>query len=103
LSPTGDAFDADLVARDGEVTHVVRGHRAGASAQRDPTYGLEVERVVWGLTGALSVRMNVAERVPEAAGEKSIETLQLVPARTQLPFSGRSGRRRPNTPGGGRA
>jgi hypothetical protein len=35
---------------------------------------------VWGLLAALSVTMNVAERVPEAVGEKVIETLQLAPA-----------------------
>ena len=35
---------------------------------------------VCGLAGALSVRMNVAERVPVAFGEKLIETLQLAPA-----------------------
>src|SRR6478672_11584530 len=34
---------------------------------------------VCGLAAALSVRMNVAERSPEAVGEKSIATLQLVP------------------------
>src|SRR4051812_36481221 len=35
---------------------------------------------VCGLAGALSVRMNVAERVPIAFGEKLIETLQVAPA-----------------------
>ena len=33
-----------------------------------------------GLPAALSVRVNVAERVPEPVGENVIETLQLVPA-----------------------
>jgi hypothetical protein len=35
---------------------------------------------VCGLAGALSVRMNVADRVPVAFGVKLIETLQLAPA-----------------------
>ena len=35
---------------------------------------------VCGLLAALSVRRKVAERVPEAVGEKVIETLQLAPA-----------------------
>src|SRR5207302_5467300 len=40
---------------------------------------------VWGLAGALSVRMNVADRVPEAVGEKLIDTLQLVPTASVRP------------------
>src|SRR5438874_13009006 len=34
---------------------------------------------VCGLFAALSVRMNVADRVPDAVGENVIDTLQLVP------------------------
>jgi hypothetical protein len=40
---------------------------------------------VCGLPGALSVRMNVAERAPDAVGEKVIDTLQLVPAASVRP------------------
>src|SRR4051795_11293349 len=40
---------------------------------------------VCGLFAALSVRMNVAERVPVAVGEKVIETLQLAPAASVSP------------------
>jgi hypothetical protein len=40
---------------------------------------------VCGLFAALSVRMNVAERVPDAVGENVIETLQLVPGASVRP------------------
>jgi hypothetical protein len=40
---------------------------------------------VWGLLAALSVRVNVAERVPDAVGEKEIETLQLAPGASVSP------------------
>src|SRR5215217_6153190 len=40
---------------------------------------------VCGLFAALSVRMNVAERAPDAVGENVIETLQLVPAASVTP------------------
>jgi len=40
---------------------------------------------VCGLLAALSVRMNVAERAPDAVGENVIETLQLVPAASVTP------------------
>src|SRR5919201_4942071 len=44
-----------------------------------------VSGTVCGLLAALSVRVNVAERVPDAVGEKVIETLQLVPAASVRP------------------
>jgi hypothetical protein len=40
---------------------------------------------VCGLPAALSVRMNVAERAPDAVGENVIDTLQLVPAASVRP------------------
>src|SRR5215217_2694856 len=40
---------------------------------------------VCGLLAALSVRMNVAERAPDAVGEKVIDTLQLAPAASVRP------------------
>src|ERR671930_910466 len=44
-----------------------------------------VSGTVCGLPGALSVRVNAADRVPESVGEKVIETLQLVPAASVRP------------------
>jgi hypothetical protein len=40
---------------------------------------------VCGLPAALSVRMNVADRAPDAVGENVIDTLQLVPAASVTP------------------
>ena len=40
---------------------------------------------VCGLLPALSVRMNVADRAPDAVGENVIETLQLVPTASVRP------------------
>src|SRR4051794_41354463 len=40
---------------------------------------------VCGLFGALSVRMNVADRAPDAVGENVIDTLQLVPGASVRP------------------
>src|SRR5918912_4412383 len=44
-----------------------------------------VSGTLCGLLAALSVRVNAAERVPEAVGEKVIDTLQLVPGASVRP------------------